>query len=168
MITPGVFAGYQLYKLKHEFVTFVWNYTNLQGTPTAVDVKVKCSSASQTWTLTQNMTFATPATYIWDVDAFQNANPQSKLPTEQYTLLIHDSEGSMTDAAEPGYLAPFSGLVFGMYEPRAPTPLSEWKCASCSGAMSEMERRGLGAAVMMALITVFSFTWFVGGFAALL
>ncbi|KAK4456007.1 hypothetical protein QBC34DRAFT_6572 [Podospora aff. communis PSN243] len=168
MLTPAATAGYQLYKLKHEFVTFGWNYTNLQGTPTAVDVLVSCSKAAQTWTLTQNMTFATPGSYVWDLDKFQEDNIHSQLPTEQYTLIIHDSDSAITDAPEPGYLAPFTGLVFGLYEPKAPTPLGEWKCASCSGAMSNMEARALGGVLAMSAITVLSFTWFVGGFAALL
>jgi len=169
MLTPAVTAGYQLYKLKHEFVTFAWNYTNLQGTPTAVDVLVSCSKAAQTWTLTQNMTFATPGAYTWDLDKFQEENIKSQLPTEQYTLIIHDSDSAITDQPEPGYLAPFTGLVFGLYEPRAPTPLSDWKCASCvSGAVSAMEARALGGVLAMGAVTVLSFTWFVGGFAALL
>ncbi|KAK0646129.1 hypothetical protein B0T16DRAFT_412701 [Cercophora newfieldiana] len=168
MATPAATAGYQLYKLKHEFVTFGWNYTNLQGTPTAVDVLVSCSKAAQTWTLTQNMTFATPGSYVWDLDKFQEENIKSQLPTEQYTLIIHDSNSAITDSPEPGYLAPFTGLVFGLYEPRAPTPLGEWKCASCSGAMSAMEKKALGGLLAMSAVTVLSFTWFVGGVAAIL
>jgi len=167
-MTPALTAGYQLYKLRKEFVTFGWNYTSLQATPTAVDVLVSCSKASQTWTLTQNMTWATKGAYIWDLDQFQNENIKAQLPTEQYTLIIHDSDTAITEPAEAGYLAPFTGLVFGLYEPRAPTPLSEWKCASCSGAMSVMEARALGGVLAMSAVTVFTFTWFVGGFGALL
>ena len=37
MITPAVTAGLQLYRID-DHVTFGWNYTNLQGTPTAIDV----------------------------------------------------------------------------------------------------------------------------------
>jgi hypothetical protein len=39
----------------------------------------------------------------------------------------------------------------------------EFKCATCSGAISDIQRQGLKFAVGMALITILSFTWFVGG-----
>jgi len=52
---------------------------------------------------------------------------------------------------------------FGMYTPQPYTPLNEFKCATCSGALSDMERRALGMVFGMAMITVLSFTWFVGG-----
>jgi len=168
MLTPAATAGYQLYKLKKEFITFAWNYTSLQGTPTAVDVLVSCSAAAQTWTLTQNMTFTTKAAYIWDLEQFQNENIKAQLPTEQYTLVIHDSDSAITEAPEPGYLAPFRSFVFGLYMPREPTPLSEWQCASCSGAMSAMEARALSGVLAMSAVTVLTFTWFVAGFGALL
>ncbi|KAK1750671.1 hypothetical protein QBC47DRAFT_393214 [Echria macrotheca] len=165
MLTPAITDGTQLYKIK-DYVTWGWNYTNLQATPTAVDVKISCSAARQTWTLTQNMTFATNGAYTWDTEAFQSANVASPLPVEQYTLLIHDSDGAVTSTPEAGYLAPFSGFIFGLYSPRAPTPLDDFVCATCSGAMSDMERRVLGGAVAMSIITVLSFTWFVAGFGA--
>ncbi|KAK5653109.1 hypothetical protein OQA88_9208 [Cercophora sp. LCS_1] len=167
MITPAITDGTQLYKIK-DFITWQWNYTNLQATPTALDVLVSCSAAKQTWTLTQNMTFATPGTYTWDTDAFQSANVARPLPVEQFTLIIHDSDGAITSTPEAGYLSPFSGFVFGLYEPRAAVPLDDFVCATCSGAMSDMERRVLGGAVVMSILTVLSFTWFVTGFGALI
>ena len=167
MVTPAATAGTQLYKIG-DFITWGWNYTNLQATPTAVDVLVTCSKAQQMWTLTQNMTFATKGSYTWDTAAYQSANIAQPLPVEQYKLIIHDSEGSVTDGGEPGYLQPFTGFQFGLYTPRAYTPLNEWKCATCSAAMSDMERRAVGGAVVMSIVTFLSFTWFVGGFAAIL
>jgi len=167
MQTPAITQGTQLYKIG-DHITLGWNYTNLQGTPTAVDVLVSCSKAAQTWTLTQNMTFTTKGAFTWDTAAYQSANVGKPLPIEQYTLIIHDSDGSITSTPESGYLAPFTGFRFGLYTPRAYTPLGEWKCATCSAAMSDMERRALGGAVAMSIVTVLSFTWFVGGFGALL
>lgn len=168
MLTPAATDDYQLYKLKKEFITFAWNYTNLQGTPTAVDVLVSCSAASQTWTLTQNMTFTTKAAYVWDIEKFQNENIKSQLPTQQYTLVIHDSDSAITEASEPGYLSPFTNFVFGLYMPREAVPLSIWECVSCSGAMSMMEVRALSGVLAMSAVTVLTFTWFVAGFGALL
>lgn len=56
--------------------------------------------------------------------------------------------------------------------PLGPQPLmqlliistTEWKCATCSGALSDMERQTLKFVLGMCTITVLSFTWFAGGF----
>lgn len=42
--------------------------------------------------------------------------------------------------------------------------MTEWKCATCSGALSDMERQTLKFVLGMCTITVLSFTWFAGGF----
>lgn len=162
MITPAATDGTQLYKVG-DYVTWGWNYTNVQGNPTAVDVLVSCSVASNTWTLTQNMTFETKGAFTWDTGSYQQTAVASPLLTEQYTLLIYDAESSVSATAEAGYLAPFSGFVFGLYTPRPYTPLAQWKCATCSAALSDNEKRALGFAFSMAAITVASFTWFVVG-----
>lgn len=168
MLTPAPTLGYALYKIG-DHITWGWNYTNLLAKPTAIDMILSCNAAAkQTWTLTANMSFTSPGTFTWDSGKFQKDNIERQLPVEEYTLLIHDADGGPTAAPEPGYLAPFNGFTFGLYTPKAPTPLGEWKCATCSGAMSDMERRVLGGAVAMSVATVLSFTWFVGGFAALL
>lgn len=163
MLTPAITDGTQLYKIK-DFVTWGWNYTNLQATPTAIDLKI--SAVKQTWTLTQNMTFATKGTYTWDTEAFQSANIASPLPVEQYTLIIHDSDGSVTQTPEPGYLGPFTGFIFGLYTPKPAIDSDQFVCVTCSGGLSIMERRALGGAVVMSILTVLSFTWFVAGFGA--
>lgn len=163
MITPAATSGTQLYKIG-DYVTWGWNYTNVQGNPTAIDVLVSCSKATNTWTLTQNMTFATEGAFTWDTGSYQQTAVASPLLTEQYTLLIYDAESSVSATAEAGYLSPFSGFVFGLYTPRPYTPLAEgWKCATCSAALSDNEKRALGFAFTMAAITVASFTWFVTG-----
>jgi hypothetical protein len=49
--------------------------------------------------------------------------------------------------------------------PRQPyTPLNEFKCATCNGALSAHEKQALGVILMTATITVMSFTWFANGF----
>ncbi|KAH8895086.1 hypothetical protein GQ53DRAFT_77040 [Thozetella sp. PMI_491] len=166
MTQPAATDGTQLYKIK-DYITWGWNYTNLQATPTAVDVLISCSSVSATWTLTSNMTYQSQASYTWDSGKFQADNPQSQLPVAEYTLLVYEAGSSISATSEPGYLAPFSGFRFGLYTPKAATPLGEYVCATCSAAMSEMERRGLGAVFIMCIVTVMSFTWFVTGFAGL-
>lgn len=166
MVTPAVTEGSQLYKIG-DYVTWGWNYTHLQGPPTAIDVLVSCSKADNTWTLTQNMTFETEAAYTWDTGKYQATAVQSPLLTEEYTLLIYDAESSVSATAEAGYLSPYSGFKFGLYTPKPYTPLGEWKCVTCSAGVSDLDRRALGAAVAMSLLTIFSFTWFVTGLGVL-
>jgi len=168
MITPSAAAGSQLYKIG-DHITWGWNYTNVQGKPTAVDVLVSCKAATQTWTLTQNMTYATPGSYTWDTAAYQTKNVENPLPVESYTLIIKDSDTEITDTPEAGYLAPFAGFTFVLYTPQPYTPLaSGWVCATCSGGVSDIDKRAFGAVVAMSVVTVFSFTWFVTGFGGFL
>lgn len=163
MITPSTTNILELYKIG-DFITWGWNYTNLQATPTAIDVLASCSFATRTFTLTQNMTFETLGSYTWDTAAYQTDNVQAQLLTEEYTLIIYDAESSVSATAEAGYLDTFDGFTFGLYATQSYTPLSEgWTCATCSSAVSPMEKRALGFAMSMSIITVLSFTWFVTG-----
>ncbi|KAK3313791.1 hypothetical protein B0H66DRAFT_361522 [Apodospora peruviana] len=169
MLTPAPTAGSVFYKIGGEPITWGWNYTSLQGKPTAVDVLISCATATRTWTLTQNMTFETKASYTWDTKKYKEENKDAGLLTELYQLLIHDSDTSFSDVPEAGYLAPFSGFQFGLYEPQDYVSIDDgWTCATCSGAMSYVESRAVGGALAMSIITVLSFTWFVAGFGAFL
>ncbi|POR37124.1 Uncharacterized protein TPAR_02633 [Tolypocladium paradoxum] len=150
-----------LYKIKDQ-VTWGWNYTSLQGTPTAIDVLVSCSSASATWTLTSNMTFATSVNYVWDTKK-QAEDPEAPLLTEMYTLIVKDSDSAITAAPEPGYLGVYSGFKFGLYTAQPYTPYPDWTCPGCSDASSLFSHQALGLAVTMSIVTFFSFTWFVAG-----
>ncbi len=166
MVTPAVTAGSQLYKLG-DFVTWGWNYTDVQGTPTAIDLYIKCSKVPQPWTLTQNMSYAEVGSFTWDTDKFTKEDNQIKTPllVEQYTLVIADADGGITATPEPGYLAPYSGFTFGLYTGQPYSDTNDgWQCASCSGAMSGLvSSHEVGAALVMTAATVLSFTWFVAG-----
>ncbi|KAI0402647.1 hypothetical protein F4802DRAFT_347845 [Xylaria palmicola] len=167
MIDPATTAAMPLYRIDNtEAITWKWNYTSLQGKPSAVDVLISCSKATATWTLTQNMTFAPTATFTWDTNKYQQEQIGNQLPVEKYTLLIHDSEGSFTDTPEPGYLSPYAGFQFGLYTAKPYNDLNQWKCATCSAAAG-LDRQTLGFALSTTLLTVLSFTWYVTGFAAL-
>ncbi|KAI1826144.1 hypothetical protein F4861DRAFT_116706 [Xylaria intraflava] len=170
MISPATTAGLQLYRINNiDPITWKWNYTSLQGTPTGIDVLIAYSSQTETWTLTQNMTFAPTATFTWDSNKFQQQQIGDQLPVAEYTLLIHDSAGTASDTAQPGYLAPFSGFQFGLYTPKPYVNLSSWVCVTCSAAPGTLlDRQALGFAVSMTLLTVLSFTWYVTGIAALI
>ncbi|KAK3990171.1 hypothetical protein QBC44DRAFT_72480 [Cladorrhinum sp. PSN332] len=170
MVTPGPFAGTQLYKIG-DYVTWGWNYTNLQGAPTAIDVVITAREITRTYTLTQNMTFTSSGgSYTWDTDEFQKNHVGTPLVQAKYTLVIHDSDGSVSSTPEAGYLAPFNQFTFGMYDKTKYKGNHEgYTCASCSGAGSiGVDGKSLGAAVVMSAATVLSFTWFVAGFGGLL
>ncbi|KAI0460403.1 hypothetical protein F5B21DRAFT_451636 [Xylaria acuta] len=169
MIEPPTTAAMTLYRIDNsEPITWKWNYTSLQGKPSAVDVLISCSKATATWTLTQNMTFAPTATFTWDSNKFQQEQIGNQLPVEKYTLLIHDSEAAFTDTPDPGYLAPYAGFQFGLYTAKPYSNLNSWNCITCSAAPGgPLDRQVLGFALSMTLLTVLSFTWYVTGIAAL-
>ncbi|KAI0802620.1 hypothetical protein GGR55DRAFT_419567 [Xylaria sp. FL0064] len=169
-IDPPITAAETLYRIDNtDPITWKWNYTSLQGKPSAIDVLISCSKATATWTLTQNMTFAPTATFTWDSNKFQEKQVGSQLPVEQYTLLIYDSDGSFTDTPEPGYLAPYAGFQFGLYTAKPYQNLSQWKCVTCSAAAGgPLDRQAFSFAITMTVFTVLSFTWYVTGIAGLI
>ncbi|KAG0648604.1 hypothetical protein D0Z07_5595 [Hyphodiscus hymeniophilus] len=163
LLTPNVESGSQFYKIG-DFVTFAWNYTSLSATPTALDIMATCTANKQMYTIAMNQTITNATGAVtWDTNAYQQTALSDPLLTEVYTLIIYDAASSISAAPQAGYLAPFDSFVFGMYTPQAYTPLNEYQCATCSGALSDMERRALGMVFGVACITVLSFTWFVGG-----
>ncbi|TFB01639.1 hypothetical protein CCMA1212_006168 [Trichoderma ghanense] len=162
MQTPGVFAqSAALYKIG-DYITWGWNYTNVLGTPTAIDVLISCSTASETWTLTSNMTFKTSAAYTWD-SSVQESSVESPLPVAMYTLIIKDSDAAVSGVADAGYLGTFSSFTFGLYTPQPYVPFPDWRCDACNAALSKFDHQVLGFAITMGLVTVLSFTWFVSG-----
>ncbi|KAK1243085.1 hypothetical protein MKX07_003713 [Trichoderma sp. CBMAI-0711] len=162
MQTPGIFdRSAALYKIG-DYITWGWNYTNLLGTPTAVDVLISCSTASETWTLTSNMTFKKSVAYTWD-SSVQETSVESPLPVAMYTLIIKDSDAAISDVPDAGYLGTFSSFTFGLYTPQPYVPFPEWRCDACNAALSKFDHQVLGFAITMGLVTVLSFTWFVSG-----
>ncbi|ETS76026.1 hypothetical protein PFICI_12970 [Pestalotiopsis fici W106-1] len=167
MITPVTTSGTALYRIG-ETITWAWNYTSLQATPTGIDVLVSCSAVTQTWTLTQNMSYDATATFTWDTDAYAQTAVASPLLTEEYTLVIYDADSSVSATSEAGYLGVYNSFTFGLYNSRPYKDLGEWKCVTCSGAAgNNLDNQALRFAVGMATITVLTFTWFVAGFGAL-
>lgn len=147
-----------------DYVTFAWNYTSLSATPTALNILASCSANSQIYTLAMNQTVSNATGALtWDTGNYQATAVQNPLLTQTYTLIIYDADSSVSAAAQAGYLSPYNSYQFGMYVPQAYTPLSEFKCATCSGALGDLERKAIGMVVGMGILTVLSFTWFVGG-----
>jgi len=165
MITPNAYTS-SYYKIgstaSKDYVTFAWNYTSLSVTPSAVDVLASCSLNSATYTIATNLsiTGATQAV-TWDTGAYQETATLPLL-TETYTLIIYDAAKDVSATAMAGYLGTSDDTTFGMYVPQPYTPLSDWVCATCNGAMSAMERQTLSFMIGMVGLTVLSFGWFAG------
>jgi len=163
MMTPAAISGEQYFKIG-DFITFGWNYTSLEATPTAVNILASCSANSELFTIQMNQTVANNTGAVtWDTGSYQATAVGNPLLTETYTLVIYDAASSISATAQAGYLAVFDSYTFGMYSPQAYTPLNDYQCVTCSGALSDMERRALGMVLGMCCLTVLSFTWFVGG-----
>ncbi|KAJ5142948.1 uncharacterized protein N7515_001735 [Penicillium bovifimosum] len=159
MITPAA-ASTTYFKIGQE-VTFVWNYTSLSVTPSAVNVVATCSLNAMKYTLTSNMTVEETGSVVWDTGKYK-ASATVPLLTASYTLFVYDTDKEMGDVASAGHLSSQNGFPFSMYIPQPYTPLNEYHCATCSGAFSETSRLALKFTVGIAVITFASFTWFAG------
>ncbi|ESZ93023.1 hypothetical protein SBOR_6594 [Sclerotinia borealis F-4128] len=167
MLTPSA-ASTAYFKIG-DYVTFAWNFTSLQATPTAVNIMATCKANAQLYTIATNQTVSNSTQAVtWDTGAYQATAVGNPLLTETYTLIIYDAASSISATAAPGYLSVFNTYSFGMYAPQPYTPLSDWVCATCSGALSDMERSALKLMFGMGIVTVLSFTWFVTGLGVIL
>ncbi|KAJ8108092.1 hypothetical protein OPT61_g8410 [Boeremia exigua] len=156
MVTPGVLAGSQFYKVG-DFVTFAWNYTSLSQTPSAIDILATCTANQATYTIAVNHS-AAETSVVWDT-----SNPPSgQVPflTEKYTLLIYDAESSVSAAPRAGYLGVFNSFQFGMYTPQPYVPFSEYECTNCNGALSHFEKMTLKALLFTTGTTIGSLVYF--------
>ena len=164
LITPAVISGPQYYKVGNN-VTFVFGYTDVLAPPSAVDVLA--ANSQQTFTIATNHKVANETgTVIWDTAKYTKpAALADPLLTAMYTLIIYDAASNVTAVAQPGYLATYEQYTFGMYTRQPAVSLPAFQCATCSGALSDMERMALKTVLGMSIITILSFTWFVGGLA---
>lgn len=99
-----------------ENITWVWNYTSLAVTPSAVNVLVSCSSLGATYTLATNMAVGNAtATMTWDTGMEATANPPPD--TNKYTLAIYDAgdPAGPTQIVSPGKLGIWDQFTFSMY-----------------------------------------------------
>ncbi|EFQ88125.1 hypothetical protein CFE70_009947 [Pyrenophora teres f. teres 0-1] len=157
MVTPNAMAGTQYYKVG-DWVTFAWNYTSLSVTPTAIDVLASCTANQATYTISVNMS-ATQTEVLWNT----GETPEGQAPflTENYKLLIYDSDLSATAPPRAGYLGAFTGFTFGMYLKQPYTPLSEgYRCPNCNGALSHFEKMTLSTMLFTTGTTIGSLLYF--------
>lgn len=121
MITPTQGAS-SYYKIGDK-VTFVWNYTSLAITPSAINVAASCSMNDATYTISNNMSVHETGKVVWDTDKYQ-ANATVPLLTATYTLYVYDASKEMGDTASAGHLGSQNQFTFGMYVPKPYTPLN--------------------------------------------
>lgn len=164
MQTPAISLGQQYFKIG-DYVTFGWNYTSLEATPTAVNILATCTANKQLYTIEMNQTVANnTGLVVWDTGKYQATAVQNPLLTQTYTLIIYDADSSISAVAQPGLLAVFNQYTFGMYSPQPYTPLGDFKCVTCNGALSDNERNALAVVIGTSIITFLSFTYFVRDF----
>jgi hypothetical protein len=148
------------YKIADQ-ITFAWNYTSLSRNPSAVDVLATCTANNALYTIAANETWEQMQTIVWDTGAYQSTGTIPLL-TETYTLIIHDAAKDVSATASPGYLGTWKQFTFGMYSPQPYTPMADYVCATCSSAMSSMEKQTYAFLFSMAGVTVLTFGWFTG------
>lgn len=148
------------YKI-NDYVTFVWNYTSLSRDPKFVDVLATCTANNALYTIAANETFEQTQSIVWDTGNYQ-ATGTIPLLTETYTLIVHDAAKDVSATASPGYLGTWKGYQFAMYEPQPYTPIADYVCATCSNAMSLMEKQTYSFLFSMVGVTVLTFGWFTG------
>jgi hypothetical protein len=157
MVTPNALAGTQFYKVG-DWVTFAWNYTSLSVTPSAIDVLASCTANQATYTIAVNMS-ATETQVLWDT----KSTPDGQAPflTENYKLLIYDSDLSATAAPRAGYLGAFTGFTFGMYLPQEYVSLKDgYTCPNCNGALSLTEKMTITTMLLTTGTTLGSLLYF--------
>lgn len=160
MITPDAMSAASYYKIKDQ-ITFAWNYTSLSSAPSAVDILATCTANNALYTIAANETWEQTQTIVWDTGKYQSTGTIPLL-TETYTLIIHDAAKDVSATAAAGYLGTWKQFTFGMYSPQPYTPMADYVCATCSSAMSLMEKQTFAFLFSMAGVTVLTFGWFTG------
>lgn len=110
-----------------DYITFGWNFTNLSVQPTSLTVAAVGANGN-TYPVgpTNGVIPGNAQSVVWYPYGYQTANPNLPLAQASYTLHIWGG-GGPSAGPTPGYLAPYSGLVFAMYTPQAYTPLTGGK-----------------------------------------
>jgi hypothetical protein len=186
MITPAASEASSVYFKIGSTVTFSWNYTSVQATPTGVNIEAYCAtnkyivsptSANKRfyYPIASNLSFD-ETLLEWDTGAY-DANATIPLLTYQfpfrlmlmsamYTLYIFDESRSVTAIPSAGYLGSFNGYVFGLYDSQPYTPLPStvfsWVVlilATTCVICSGSSRRVAGTTVLMTMVLGMAFAY---------
>ncbi|KAG6856161.1 hypothetical protein H0H87_006968 [Tephrocybe sp. NHM501043] len=123
---PATLTSY--YKIApSNFVTFAWNFSYVQVTPTHLTVSAVCDNGN-TYPVgpTDGIIDGTATSVVWDLYSYQQNHPNTPLAQETYTLKIWDDRGPGAGRA-PGYLQANTGLKFALYSPEPYTGLADGK-----------------------------------------
>jgi hypothetical protein len=98
--------------------------TSVIATPTHLTVSAICDNGN-TYPVgpTDGIIPGTATQVVWDLYAYQQANPNKPLAQATYTLTMWDDRGP-TAPVRPGYLQQNSALRFALYTPEAYTPIN--------------------------------------------
>jgi hypothetical protein len=110
-----------------QFITFGWNFTSILATPTHLTVSAVCENGN-TYPVgpTDGIIPGTATSVVWDLYAYDQANPTRPLAQASYTLNVWDDRGSGAPR-RPGYMQPNFNLKFALYTPAPYTPLDDGK-----------------------------------------
>lgn len=131
MLTPE--ATTSTYIKLGEQATFVWNYTSLSVTPSAINIEAYCSQNRHYYTIAANQS-ATETSVVWDTSQYSDNNTDdTPLINSNYQLYIYDANEDMNAVASAGYLASFNRYQFGIYSPQPYVPMDQFQCNGCQG-----------------------------------
>ncbi|KAI0674092.1 hypothetical protein C8Q78DRAFT_1163060 [Trametes maxima] len=118
-------------------ITFAWNFTDVLSTPTHLTVSAVCDNGNTYPVGPTDGVIAGDATSVtWDLWSYQQAHSNLPLAEASYVLHIWDDRGPGA-ARQPGLLSENSALKFALYNPQSYTPLENWTCPTCNGAISD-------------------------------
>lgn len=115
--------------------------------PTSLTVVAYCEQNKNTYQVgptagTSNTIPGNQSSIVWNPYEWSTRPGQPPFAMASYTLKIWDERGENSKQVG-GYLAPYSKTVFGMYLPRAYTPLSGTLCTTIAFTDARMEMRNL-------------------------
>ncbi|RSH86384.1 uncharacterized protein EHS24_004634 [Apiotrichum porosum] len=156
MVVPPQDGSTSYYKIASaDYITFKWNMTSVLSMPQSLTLVATCTDNGNTYPVgptngTYNTIAGNATQIVWNPWEWAQMPNQPAFAQGSYTLSIWDQRGS-TAGASAGLMSPYSGLKFGMYNPQSYTPLANWTCATCSGAM-EMVRQPASLSILMSLL----------------
>ena len=127
---PPQTADPSFYKIAaHESVTFGWQFTSLEETPSKLYVVASCSSNSNTYPIAPSPAGidgkATNVTwYPYGYGKSAQANGQPALVAGKYRLVVYDDRGAGAAIKPGGVFNPNNEVEFSLYYPKAYTPLA--------------------------------------------
>jgi hypothetical protein len=126
MVTPADMVAQPTYIKIGDNATFVWNYTSLVVTPTAIDVVAYRRARDLYYTITGNQSVEETGSVIWNTAEYE----QNEQPLEEdiYTFMVYDSAAGPTAMPGSGRLGWSPHHTFGMYKPKEYTPLAGMIC----------------------------------------